>query len=64
MSSKLHIFPPMTHRVESEEFFGSVMNENNSIVLSENDEANLSLEKEAIFGKQDKPTGFNTTRPR
>ena len=54
----------MTHRVESEEFFGSVMNENNSIVLSENDEANLSLEKEAIFGKQDKPTGFNTTRPR
>ena len=44
------MFPPLTHGLESEEeFFGPVMNENNSMVLSENDEANLSLEKETLF---------------
>ena len=40
------------------------MNDNISIVLSENEEANLSLEKETLFAMKDKATGMKTTKPR
>ena len=45
--------PPMTHRVESD-----------SILLSEDDEANMSLEKDAIFARANRGTSLKTTRPR
>ena len=53
LQTKLNMCPPMTHRVESD-----------SILLSEDEEANMSIEKDAIFARANRGASMRTTRPR